>query len=132
MERIAPFVLARPASLAEAVALLAATPGARPLAGGTDMLPNLRDAAGNPVEGLSTRHAQAAGIPGEPAGWQHLATHYGRLPLATSLALLSGLAQALTIQPYSPQALASAQAAGYRLVLTLPPRPSSRVGVTAR
>jgi 4-hydroxybenzoyl-CoA reductase subunit beta len=46
MERIAPFVLARPATLAEAVALLAATPGARPLAGGTDLLPNLRDGIG--------------------------------------------------------------------------------------
>ena len=43
------------------------------------------DAAGTPIEGLSTRHAKAAGIPGEPAGWQHLATSYGRLPLAVSL-----------------------------------------------
>jgi gamma-glutamyltranspeptidase/glutathione hydrolase len=43
------------------------------------------DAAGNPVEGLSTRHAKAAGIPGEPAGWEHLATTYGRLPLAVNL-----------------------------------------------
>jgi len=43
------------------------------------------DAEGNPIEGLSTRHAKAAGIPGEPAGWQHLATGYGRLPLAASL-----------------------------------------------
>jgi gamma-glutamyltranspeptidase/glutathione hydrolase len=43
------------------------------------------DAAGNPVEGLSTRHAKAAGIPGEPAGWAHLAAQYGRLPLAVSL-----------------------------------------------
>jgi gamma-glutamyltranspeptidase / glutathione hydrolase len=43
------------------------------------------DAAGNPVEGLSTRSAKAAGIPGEPAGWGHLARHYGRLPLAASL-----------------------------------------------
>ncbi len=46
MERIAPFVLERPATLAEAVALLSATPGARPLAGGTDLLPNLRDGLG--------------------------------------------------------------------------------------
>ena len=46
MERIAPFVLERPATIAEAVALLAATPGARPLAGGTDLLPNLRDGIG--------------------------------------------------------------------------------------
>lgn len=43
------------------------------------------DAAGHPVEGLSTRHAKAAGIPGEPAGWAHLAANYGRLPLAVSL-----------------------------------------------
>ena len=43
------------------------------------------DADGKPVEDLSTRHAKAAGIPGEPAGWQHLATGYGRLPLAVSL-----------------------------------------------
>ena len=46
MERIAPFVLSRPASLVEAAALLAATPGARPLAGGTDLMPNLRDGLG--------------------------------------------------------------------------------------
>jgi 4-hydroxybenzoyl-CoA reductase subunit beta len=43
MERIAPFALQRPASLAAATALLAGVPGARPLAGGTDLLPNLRD-----------------------------------------------------------------------------------------
>jgi gamma-glutamyltranspeptidase/glutathione hydrolase len=43
------------------------------------------DAAGNPVEGLSTRSAKAAGIPGEPAGWDKLARNYGRLPLAASL-----------------------------------------------
>jgi gamma-glutamyltranspeptidase/glutathione hydrolase len=43
------------------------------------------DAQGNPVDGLSTRSAKAAGIPGEPAGWDQLARIYGRLPLATSL-----------------------------------------------
>jgi len=43
------------------------------------------DSAGTPVAGLSTRHAKAAGIPGEPAGWEHLAKNYGRLPLAASL-----------------------------------------------
>ena len=42
-------------------------------------------AAGNPIEGLSTRSAKAAGIPGEPAGWDHIAKNYGRLPLAASL-----------------------------------------------
>jgi len=46
MERIGPFALGHPATLAAAAALLAATPGARPLAGGTDLLPNLRDGIG--------------------------------------------------------------------------------------
>jgi 4-hydroxybenzoyl-CoA reductase subunit beta len=41
MDRLPPFVLHRPTTVADAAALLAA-PGARPLAGGTDLLPNLR------------------------------------------------------------------------------------------
>jgi gamma-glutamyltranspeptidase / glutathione hydrolase len=44
------------------------------------------DASGNPVPGLSTNTALAAGIPGEPAGLARLQSGYGRLPLATSLA----------------------------------------------
>lgn len=44
------------------------------------------DADGKVIEGLSTRSARAAGIPGEPAAFAHLATNYGRLPLATSMA----------------------------------------------
>ena len=42
MERMPAFDLKRPASLAEAAALLAADPSARLLAGGTDLLPRLR------------------------------------------------------------------------------------------
>jgi len=42
MHALPEFTLHRPASLAEAVALLAAEPGARLVAGGTDLLPNLR------------------------------------------------------------------------------------------
>ena len=42
MERLPEFRLLRPASVADAVALLAAEPGARLLAGGTDLVPNLR------------------------------------------------------------------------------------------
>ena len=34
----------------------------------------------------STDGPLAAGIPGEPAAWAHLATRYGRLPLSRSLA----------------------------------------------
>ena len=48
MERIAPFVLDRPASLAEAATLLAATPGALLLGGGTALIPNLRDGLAEP------------------------------------------------------------------------------------
>jgi gamma-glutamyltranspeptidase/glutathione hydrolase len=43
------------------------------------------DKNGEPVPGLSTNSALAAGIPGEPAGFAHLAEHYGRLPLSQSL-----------------------------------------------
>ena len=44
------------------------------------------DADGQVVKGRSTSTALAAGIPGEVAGWGHLASHYGKLPLARSLA----------------------------------------------
>ena len=43
------------------------------------------DEKGNVVPGRSTATALAAGIPGEAAGWAHMATKYGRLPLKTSL-----------------------------------------------
>lgn len=43
--------------------------------------------------------------------------HAARALLATGALLLSGLAQALTIQPYTAQALASAQAAGQPVAL---------------
>ena len=40
---------------------------------------------GQPVPGRSTESALAAGIPGEPAAFAHLAKNYGRLPLEKSL-----------------------------------------------
>ena len=43
-------------------------------------------ATGKPVEDLSKSGPLAAGIPGEPAAWAWLASRYGRLPLARSLA----------------------------------------------
>lgn len=43
------------------------------------------DPQGNVVPGLSTTSALASGIPGEPAGFAHIAAKYGRLPLKTSL-----------------------------------------------
>jgi 4-hydroxybenzoyl-CoA reductase subunit beta len=70
MERIAPFAISRPATLAEAAALLASTPGARLLSGGTDLLPNLRDGLGEPpalvdlagVAGISAVTVTADGV----------------------------------------------------------------------
>jgi gamma-glutamyltranspeptidase/glutathione hydrolase len=44
------------------------------------------DAQGQPQATLSTSGPLAAAIPGEPAALAHIAKHYGRLPLATSLA----------------------------------------------
>ncbi len=43
------------------------------------------DEQGNVARGRSTATALAAGIPGEPAGFAHIAQKYGRLPLTTSL-----------------------------------------------
>ena len=59
MERMHPFALARPDSLDEAVALLARDPDARPIAGGTDLVPNLRHGLGAP-----SLLVDLAGVPG--------------------------------------------------------------------
>jgi gamma-glutamyltranspeptidase / glutathione hydrolase len=53
-----------------------------PMAATRDMF---LDANGNVVRGASTATALAAGIPGEVAGFAHLAKTYGRLPLRQSL-----------------------------------------------
>jgi gamma-glutamyltranspeptidase / glutathione hydrolase len=52
------------------------------------------DDKGNVVPGRSTATALAAGIPGEAAGWAHLAAKYGKLPLKTSLQPAIRLARA--------------------------------------
>ena len=44
------------------------------------------DAAGKPSDSGSRDGPLAAAIPGEPAGWAWIARHYGRLPLAKTLA----------------------------------------------
>ena len=51
------------------------------------------DARGQVVPRLSVDGALAAGIPGAPAAWIHLAQHYGRLRLSQSLAPAIQLAQ---------------------------------------
>jgi gamma-glutamyltranspeptidase/glutathione hydrolase len=53
-----------------------------PLAATADMY---LDADGNVIAGASIDGALAAGIPGVPAALEHIAGHYGRLPLSMSL-----------------------------------------------
>lgn len=60
-----------------------------PLAASRDLYLNDK---GEVTDRLSMDGALAAGIPGEPAALAHLAAHYGRLPLATSLAAAIRLA----------------------------------------
>ncbi|KTD18190.1 gamma-glutamyltransferase [Legionella jordanis] len=61
-----------------------------PLAAHKDMF---LDANGKPVPGLSLNGGLAAAIPGEPAALSYIAKHYGRLPLATTLAPAIRLAE---------------------------------------
>lgn len=61
-----------------------------PLAAHKDMFLNKQ---GEVVAGLSLNGGLAAAIPGEPAALVYLATHYGRLPLRTTLAPAIALAQ---------------------------------------
>ena len=51
------------------------------------------DATGEPIKKASINGPLAAGIPGIPAALEHLAKHYGNLPLATSLAPAIAYAQ---------------------------------------
>lgn len=59
MERLAPFELLRPRTLAQAIDALAAAPGARAIAGGTDLVPNLRRGLG-----VTARVVDLAGVAG--------------------------------------------------------------------
>lgn len=61
-----------------------------PLAATRDMY---LDEQGEVVPGLSMNGALAAGIPGEPAALAHLSAHYGRMPLAKTLAAAIRLAE---------------------------------------
>lgn len=61
-----------------------------PLAAHKDMYLN---SDGKPIPGLSLNGGLAAAIPGEPAALVYIAKHYGRLPLAQSLAPAIRLAE---------------------------------------
>ncbi len=94
MELLSDFDLQRPATLADAVALLARHEGARPVAGGTDLLPNLRRGLHGPT--LLVDLGAIAGfdaIESTPSHWRlgagvTLATIAADAPLAGSLPAL--------------------------------------------
>ena len=62
MDRLPAFRLSRPTSYAEAAALLAADPDARLLAGGTDLVPNLRRGLEAPARLIDLGRVQGADI----------------------------------------------------------------------
>ena len=112
MERLPVFALRRPTSLDEAIACLAGNPGARVIAGGTDLVPNLRDGLGAPpvlvdlatVAGLDALVVEGSGV---------------RIGAGVTLARLAAdpdLARAL---PAVAQAAAAIAAPGHRSVASV-------------
>ena len=108
----APFTVQAAATVAQAAALLARTPGARIIAGGTDLLPNLRRGIGAPPLLIDV-----ASIPGfaeisrNAKGW-HLGAGTTLARLAESIAVNHEL-------PALAQAAASVAGPGHRAVATL-------------
>jgi 4-hydroxybenzoyl-CoA reductase subunit beta len=112
MTELAPFTLHRPTSAAQASALLAQSPGASLVAGGTDLIPNLRRGIGAPrtLIDLSSIE-QFAQIESDAYGW--------RLGAGVTLAAVAndaGIARAL---PALSEAAASVAGPGHRSVATL-------------
>jgi 4-hydroxybenzoyl-CoA reductase subunit beta len=107
-----PFTLARPRTVADAVALLAATPGARIVAGGTDLVPNLRDGLGAPdalvdVTSIGELRALALGADGATIG------------AGVTLARLAADEALASRYPAIGQAAASVAGPAHRTVATL-------------
>ncbi len=112
MERLAPFTLHKAGTAAQAAALLASVPGARIIAGGTDLLPNLRRGIGAPpalidVSAIADFGAVTCGA----QGW-----HLGAGVTLAALAADAAMAREL---PALAQAAASVAGPGHRSVATL-------------
>jgi len=112
MQLLPQFRLARPRDLAEASAMLAGDPNARVLAGGTDLVANLRDGLGAPstlvdlgaIEELATIGTDGGGI---------------RIGARVTLARLSADAQIGTLYPAIAQAAGSVAGPAHRSVATV-------------
>jgi 4-hydroxybenzoyl-CoA reductase subunit beta len=112
MTELSPFTMHRPTTAAQASALLAQSPGACLVAGGTDLIPNLRRGIGTPNTLIDLGSiAQFAEIESDACGW--------RLGAGVTLAALvndAGIAGAL---PALSEAAASVAGPGHRTVATL-------------
>ena len=112
MEGLPVFELERTTSLARAIEVLAATPSARPIAGGTDLVPNLRhglDAPGVLVD--VSRLAGAGALDVYAAG--------ARIGAGVTLARLATDPRVAASLPAVAQAAASIAAPGHRGVATV-------------
>lgn len=112
MDRMAAFELRRPASLAHAIDLLVATPGARAIAGGTDLVPNLRDGLDAPplVVDLSA-------LPG--LGGLDVLSAGARIGANVTIAALASDARVAAALPAVAQAAASIAGPAHRSVATV-------------
>jgi len=112
VESLAPFTLHRAGTAEQAAALLASVPGARIIAGGTDLLPNLRRGIGKPPALVDVSSIAGLGeIVRDAQGW-----HVGA---AVTLARLCADAAVARELPAVAQAAASVAGPGHRSVATL-------------
>jgi 4-hydroxybenzoyl-CoA reductase subunit beta len=112
MEQLAPFTLHKAGTVVEAAALLARMPGARIIAGGTDLLPNLRRGIGSPPALVDVSAiAEFAIVSRNAQGWR-----IGAGVTLATLAQDAGIAREL---PALAQAAASVAGPGHRVVATL-------------
>jgi 4-hydroxybenzoyl-CoA reductase subunit beta len=112
MSDLAAFTLHRPRDLDEAVALCAATPGARYLAGGTDLIPNLRRGVGAPPALVDLgRVAALDGLEATPRGLA--------IGARVTLATLAGAEAVQLGYPALAHAAAAVAGPGHRSVATV-------------
>lgn len=112
MDTLAPFALHRAGTLAQASALLVADPGARPIAGGTDLLPNLRRGIGSPSALVDVAGVAGFGeISRDARGW--------RIGAGATLAELATDPSIARELPALAQAAATVAGPGHRSVATL-------------
>ena len=112
MDCVAPFTLHRAGTAAQAAALLASLPGARIIAGGTDLLPNLRRGIGAPQALVDVSGIAGFGaIERDAEGW--------RIGAGTTLAILAAEGPIVRNLPAVAQAAAAVAGPAHRTVATL-------------